>query len=348
MENKIKVLFLTKYTSMGASSRYRFYNYKEYLKENNIDPIYKPLFGDNYLMHLYKGNKIRKILWAFYYIIQRIIFLFFHAKKYKHAVIEAELFPHFGFKFDYFFLKKMKSFSLDFDDNISANYQDTVKKNKIPKLMKLANFVTVGNHWYFSEFEGNLIYLPTVIDLDQYPLHNLEKQNDVPVIVWIGSLSTQKYILLIEDVLTEISTDYKFKLKIIGGKIKLNSNINVEYVEWKKETENSELAFSDIGIMPLEKSYWEMGKCGFKLIQYMASGVSVIATDVPANKEIIGDNISGFTVQDKIEWKTNIITLLENTELRNKMGFDGRKVIEGRYTYQIWGAKYSDIIKNNM
>jgi hypothetical protein len=36
-------------------------------------------------------------------------------------------------------------------------------------LARKAQLVTVGNHWYFDAIKNNLVYLPTVIDLESYP-----------------------------------------------------------------------------------------------------------------------------------------------------------------------------------
>ncbi len=343
----MRVLFLTKYSEKGASSRYRFYNYRKYLEENGIHPSYRPLFGNSYLNQLYRGNTVMKNLLAVYFILKRMVYIVFNMKKYDHVVIEAELFPYFSYGFDYFFLKRISSFSLDFDDNISANYRNTSRKDKIPELMKRASFVTVGNRWYFSEFEGNLIYLPTVIDLCHYSWYDLQEKDEVPVIVWIGSPSTQRYLSLIEDTLADLSGHQDFKLKIIGGNIPLDPKIRVEYVKWESSSENLELAKSDIGIMPLEDSYWEKGKCGFKLIQYMASGIAVIASDLPANEEIIENSVSGFVVKNHQEWSVKVAELLKNKQLRLSMGKAGRKAVEEKYSYQVWGKKYSEIIKNN-
>lgn len=342
-----KVLFLTKYSSKGASSRYRSYNYEKYLRHNNIEPTYKPLLDDLYIKNLYAKNAIITKALAIYYIVKRFLFLFFLAKKYEHIVIEGELFPHFGFALDNFFLKKMNSFSLDFDDNIAANYVGTKNEDKIQKLMLLANFVTVGNRWYIREFKGNLIYLPTVIDLDNYPLFNTYPMQ--PSIVWIGSPSTQKYLLLLEDAFIKVNRISPFTLKIIGGDVQFsNKEIKVEYIPWSTETENKELSEATLGIMPLQDSYWEKGKCGFKLIQYMASGLPVVASNLPANNEIIDHGVNGFIAETSDDWFYYMSLLLDDSELAKSMGLKARRKIEDFYSYQKWGNKYADIIKKNL
>lgn len=347
MENKIRVLFLSKYSEKGASSRYRFYNYSSYFESSNISVVYRPLFKDSYLKQLYQGNKIRKFILGIYFILNRIIIILFQAKAFDHIVIEAELFPHIGYRFENFFLRRFRSFSLDFDDNISANYRNTVMKDKIPKLMKLANFVTVGNRWYISEFEGNLIYLPTVIDLDKYPVNDLQNK-EISTLVWIGSPSTVKYLKLIEKVLVRLSEKHDFVLKVIGGTIKMNEKIKVQTVSWSSVTENFELASSSIGIMPLENNYWEKGKCGFKLIQYMASGLPVVGSSLPANIEIVNHNVNGFIVGNEDDWFYYLDILLRNESLCREMGGKARARVEQHYSYQVWGEKFVKIIKENV
>ena len=345
MENKMNVLFLTKYSAQGASSRYRFYNYKNYFTEKGINPKFMPLFGDQYLKALYSKNTLLKNIFAIYFILRRFCFLFFNISKYDHIVMEAELFPYFPFKFDHYFIAKMKSFSIDFDDNISANYQSTSNKDKIPKLINLAKFVTVGNHWYFTEFKGNLIYLPTVIDLNQYPCYEI-KNKDLSL-VWIGSKSTVRYLKLLEETLIKLSDKYEFTLNIIGGNIKLHDKIKVAYIPWSSETENKNLATSSIGIMPLENTFWARGKCGFKLIQYMASGLCVVGSALPANEEIILNNSNGFIADTQEDWFKYLDVLLADEDLRLKMGAESRHRVEQYYSYQVWGEKYANIIIEN-
>ncbi len=318
-----------------------------WLLEEGLEVTYSPLFNDMYFKYMYQNNILMKNLMAIWCMFLRILVLLWDTKKYDHIVVEYELFPKIPLGFELFFFKKMKSFSLDFDDNISANYTNSNLKNKIPQLMKLAKFVSVGNNWYKSEFQGNLIYLPTVIDLEKYSLHNLPKENKPLEIVWMGSPSTIRHLKLVEKALGRLSEKYDFVFQVIGAKMKLDSRIKTKFKDWNESTENRDLAESTIGLMPLHYDYFELGKCGFKLIQYMASGIPVVASPLPANKDIVTEEV-GFTAETEEEWYEKLSTLLENASLRKEMGEAGRKRVEDHYSYQVWGKKYAELLKNTI
>lgn len=346
----MKVLFLSKYNRDGASSRYRFYNYKPYFDNNNIEYYFKPLLDDEYVLNLYSNKRKSVIVQRLQSVLKRFYFLIFKCSNYDLIVIEKELFPNIPYIVEKLLLKG-KSYALDFDDYIGTAYKTSTLKRfflerKIDKLSQNANFVTVGNHWYFEEIKSNnLIYLPTVIDLKNYSKVKENYEADIITIVWIGSFYTGKYLQIVIPVLQKLAKKYTIRLKVIGFDIAID-NLDLDIVRWNENTEVDELLSSDIGIMPLEDTIWEKGKCGFKLIQYMACGLPVVATSAPANKEIIDDNINGFLVDSEDNWYNALENLIVSKSNREKFGKSGRSKIESSYSYQIWGNKYSEFLKN--
>lgn len=348
----MKILVLSKYGPKGASSRYRFYNYEFYLKKHGIELEFSPLLSDNYIDNLYNKKKVKKFLWQFLSVIKRIFFLLFlKNEKYDVFIIEKELFPNIPYFIEAILLKKNR-YLLDFDDYIAASYKThpifkILLYNKIDKLVERADLTTVGNNWYFSEFKkGNLVYLPTVINLNDYPLQ--KRHNTNKIIVWIGSPTTVKYLRLIESVLLKLINEISFTVKVIGGEVELDKSIPVKTIKWNEYSENAELASCDIGIMPLKDTLWEKGKCGFKLIQYMASGLPVVGSDLPANEEIILHEETGFIAKNDTDWYNYLKYLLINTEEAHRMGKNGRKRVEDYYSYQAWGDKYALIIQETI
>ncbi|MGL6115878.1 MAG: glycosyltransferase family 4 protein [Cetobacterium sp.] len=347
-ETKIKILILTNYYQEGPSSRYRSFNYKKYFEKNNIEAEYLPLFRNGYIEKLYSGKKI-SFFSKMVDILKRILYLIGNKNKYTHIIIETELIKYLPYIIEEKLLKGI-SYSLDFDDNPKSQYTKNIilKRiygNKIEKLCKKAKFVTVGNNWYFEELKtNNLIYLPTVIDLDKYTrMKKIEEKKEIKI-VWIGSKSTLKYLQIIEKPLKNLSKKYQIKLKIIGGKIELK-DIALEYNEWSEDTEVDNILDGDIGIMPLYDTFWEKGKCGFKLIQYMACGLPVVASPSPANVEIIENKKNGYICETEDEWYNYLEVLILNSNLRKKMGEEGRKKIEKKYSYQVYGEKYANILR---
>lgn len=347
----MKILILSKYTRKGASSRYRLYNYEPYFVKNKIKIDFVSLFDDRYVDELYAGNKWKIITLQVRAIFFRIHFLIFLQIKYDLIIIEKELFTNIPYFVENFLLRNRR-YAVDFDDYIASDYKLSPFKslflyNKIDHLARKAQFVTVGNHWYFDEIKSNnLIYLPTVIDLESYPNVKRNFKTEKVTIVWIGSPSTVKYLSFIIPVLERLNKKYPIKFKVIGANIPPVKNLEIDLVKWNAETEADELISSDIGVMPLKETLFEKGKCGFKLIQYMACGLPVVASALPANIEIVENGSDGYIVRNDEEWYYSLEKLIIDENLRKKFGQSGRKKIESNYSYQIWGDKYLKMIKD--
>ncbi|WNP28407.1 glycosyltransferase family 4 protein [Moraxella sp. DOX410] len=144
---------------------------------------------------------------------------------------------------------------------------------------------------------------------------------------WIGSPSTVKYLETIKEPLQQLAKKIEYKLRVIGAEFNL-PDVQVEGLPWSEATEVENIANADIGIMPLLDSPWERGKCGYKLIQYMACSLPVIASPIGVNNEIVEDGINGYLANNALQWLEQLESLLLDANLRQQMGLKGREKVE--------------------
>jgi glycosyltransferase involved in cell wall biosynthesis len=124
------------------------------------------------------------------------------------------------------------------------------------------------------------------------------------------------------------------------------AGVEVECVPWTEASEVAAIAECDIGVMPLFDSPWERGKCGYKLIQYMACGLPVVASSVGVNGQIVQEGISGFLADTAQAWVTVLAKLLADAALRQRMGHAGRLRVEQEYCLQVTGPRLVGLLRS--
>jgi glycosyltransferase involved in cell wall biosynthesis len=120
---------------------------------------------------------------------------------------------------------------------------------------------------------------------------------------------------------------------------------SVEFRPWRLETEIQELQQVGIGIAPLPDTPWERGKCGVKLLQYMACGIPVVASAVGVHREIIRHGENGLLAESDTEWRESLNTLLHQPALREKLGCAGRRTVEQHYDIPVAAQKMVVVLK---
>lgn len=350
----MKVLYFTKYSQQGASSRLRSFQYFPYLEKSGLLVTVKPFFDDAYLKSLYLGKKNKAAIIKAYF--KRFINLG-TVFRYDVVVIEKELFPYFFSWFERLLAFLGVSYIVDYDDAIFHNYDLSTNKwirfflkNKINMVMRCSNCVIAGNSYlaHRAKIAGaqKIEIIPTVIDLDRYQVKN-EYATQQVTIGWIGSPSTFKYVKQIAPVLKQLVARYNVKINIVGAKEDLGFGDNMHYISWTEDSEVESILDFDIGIMPLEDTPWELGKCSYKIIQYMACGVPVVASAVGMNKEVVQEGEQGFLVTSEKDWFTALEKLICNTSLREALGTKGRAKVAKEYCLQQTQGKLTSLLKNS-
>jgi len=175
--------------------------------------------------------------------------------------------------------------------------------------------------------------ISNLIDLNESDIDKSVKYQDDKIVLYVSRYYPHKnhhFLMRLADTYQNEfrSEKINFILRIVSSEKFYLEGVNVQNVQWTLETELETLQSFDIGIMPLEDNDYNKGKCGFKALQYMAVGLPVVCSPVGMNKEIIEEGVNGFSAVTKGEWIKKLSELIENPELRKKMGGNGRKLVE--------------------
>jgi glycosyltransferase involved in cell wall biosynthesis len=210
-------------------------------------------------------------------------------------------------------------------------------QRRFRSVARAVDTVVAGNDYLAGLFRAagaNAVVLPTVVD----PAHYMQKSHaptTAPTLVWIGSKSTLRYLADFTPTLAQAAAQIPgLRLVTIADATLLDPPIPTEHIPWSEQTESSSLIRADIGIAPTPNDPWTLGKCGFKIIQYVAAGLPAIASPVGANRQIILQNETGILADTANEWISALATLAADPAKRQAMGAAGRKRVEDQFSIQ--------------
>jgi glycosyltransferase involved in cell wall biosynthesis len=336
INKKRTIYILPRYNQIGASSRFRFYQYQKFWEAGGFEIKFQPLLSNTH----FGLSKIPSTIIAY---LRRILFLV-TVKPGSILFIEKELFPYFTDLLILVKLKKLK-YILDYDDAIFHSYDFENKgflrylfKNKIPNLLKGASHIITGSPYltsYCLRYTSKVTEIPTSIYFTDYSNRTKANQSEIFTIGWIGSLSTSSHLYKIKDALIEFSKNKDCEIHLIGFDKALLSNFNSKFkaVEWSSATEVENISKFNVGIMPLSETLFEKGKCGFKLIQYMACGIPTISTPLEANVKINRDNNNLFATSHS-QWVDALNQVYQKQQYYKEIGALNTKIISKYYSIE--------------
>lgn len=344
-----RILALMRYGPLGASSRLRQLQYLNVMHAASFRVQVQAFFDDDVLLRRYQRGHYRLV--DLIIIYTRRLKVFCQRDQFDIIWIEKEALPWFPLWVEAIFLRDLP-YVLDYDDAVFHNYDSHPLAivrwffgKRLDRLMSKAALVVAGNEYLAkrAHIAGAkwIEIVPTVVDLGRYPTpvyFDIDHFDNPLRIVWIGSPSTVGYLKLLEQPLRSISQKLSLVLRVVGAELKM-TGVNIECIPWSEETEVKSISDCHLGVMPLFDSLWEQGKCGYKLIQYMACGLPVVGSPIGANVQIIESGVNGFFATSNDEWVSSLECLLFNTHLRLRMGKAGRTKVEAMYSIQVMGPK---------
>ena len=365
----MNVLVLPRYSALAASSRYRFHLYYPYLEAHGFRLTTQPLLGDAYMRQLYgrsaPGETFGKAdtLRAYRQRVSAIR----GAKKAGHDLLwlQMEALPWVPGAAEVALLKSSGlPYVADYDDawfhRYDAHPNPAVRATlgrKIDAVMRHAALVVAGNEYIAARARQagarRVELVPTVIDLDHYPLAppptGPPKERHF-TIGWIGSPHSDQWLQTIQPALARFCAEAPdARLVTVGASERIRAQlpgVPLDLRPWTSATEVPEMQGFDVGIMPLTDSLWERGKCGFKLIQNLACARPVVASPVGVNAEIVRPGENGFLAESQDEWVAALHRLRADATPRQRMGENGRRLVEERYALQVTAPRTAALLQS--
>ncbi|MGZ3864184.1 MAG: glycosyltransferase family 4 protein [Bacteroidia bacterium] len=338
-----RILFIASHRiNRSPSQRYRFEQYFSFLEKNGFQCELSYIISEKDDAYFYSPGHF---LWKVWIFIKALMIRLKDKRRYKNydiVFVQREAIMVGLTWFERGIRKTKAKFIFDFDDSIwlmdtsegNKKFEWLKDPEKTARNIRQANLVIAGNAYladYARHYNNNVKIIPTTIDTDFHKPLNLKK--DKIVIGWIGSLTTIKHFEYALDFLKIIRLKYpEVEICVVSDGIYKNDEIEIKGVAWSSKTEVESINSFTIGIMPLPDDEWAKGKCGLKGLSYMACEIPTILSPVGVNTQIIHHGVNGFLALTTQDWVDCISQLIENPELRSKMGKAARQTVIDYYS----------------
>lgn len=218
----------------------------------------------------------------------------------------------------------------DFDDAIylgPGGSADRRRRHAFERVVSVADRLIAGNRFLVdvAKQPQKTTLIPSVVDTDVYIPGTGKRSSDELIIGWMGTASNLPSLrVALPSLIKAIERLPRARLRIVSNAVvpEYVGHPKVEQWRWNEAGELRALQSFDIGLMPLEDIELTRGKCGFKMIQYMAVGVPVLASAVGANIDIFARSGAGALVAPGGDWGEELLRLIPSG--LEAMGRSGR------------------------
>jgi glycosyltransferase involved in cell wall biosynthesis len=255
--------------------------------------------------------------------------------------------------------RSVKKLVFDFDDAVFQrdSYADhgpasSSREAGFARMVGAADAIVAGNA-YLAERAvacgaGDKVHVvPTCVDPDRYSLARHERTGPGLQLAWIGSASTMQGLEQSRFLWDRVGRRLPgIVLRLICDQPLSLRFLQVNFRPWSEATEAADLASADIGISWLPDDAWSQGKCGLKVLQYMAAGLPVVANPVGVQAQMIQHGVTGFLADTPDEWCEAIAKLAADPALRRRLGQSGREALERDYSVAAGAGRWQTLLEH--
>jgi glycosyltransferase involved in cell wall biosynthesis len=218
------------------------------------------------------------------------------------------------------------------------------------RLVSVCDAVVAGNQ-FLAETAARwcpaerIRVIPTCVDPERYPQARHAREGERCDLVWIGSSSTLQGLERIRPLLSRLGRCLPgLRLKLLCDRFLTVPDLEVVPCRWSEAQEGEELAQADVGISWIPGDDWSRGKCGLKVLQYMAAGLPVVCNPVGVHSTLVTHGETGYLAHTPQDWVEAVCRLAASATLRRRMGRAGRQRVESDYSVGQGGRLWEQLL----
>jgi glycosyltransferase involved in cell wall biosynthesis len=342
----LDVLALVPHPIASPSGRYRVHQMAEPLGKLGVRLDIQPFLDDRAFARLYlPGRWGEKALDVARGGARRWRVLG-GAGRYRLAFVHRELWPVVGDAPLRRLARHQPRWVFDFDDAIWMPNVSEVNRSlarwkphgQATWLASHARAVAAGNGflsaWARGQRSGRpaaeVEEIPTAVNSDLWV--PVPRAPGPPRLVWIGTPTTVPHLEAVRPALARVAARHPgLEIHVIGARFD-GQGLPVVLHEWSEQRERDLVGRCDIGLAPLPDSDWARGKCGLKLLLYMACGLAAVSSRVGVHPTILEDGRTGMLADSDDAFEPALERLIGDPALRSRLGAAARAVVEERYS----------------
>ncbi len=278
------------------------------------------------------------------------------AGRFDGVILQRKLLPYWQLML---LRRRARKLIFDFDDAIDGR-DSYARKNprswrrllRFWATLQAADAVVAGNPYLESRAcsfvqRERVALIPTCIEPACYGPARHERRGGAVRLVWIGQRSTLPSLDRLRPHLAAAAQRLPgLELRVISDLAPELPGVKVVLRRWSSQTEAEELAQGDIGISFLPDDAWSQGKCGLRVLQFMAAGLPVVANPVGMNRRMVIPGGTGLLAETPAQWAAAIEQLAVDPQRRSRLGTAGRCQVEQGYSVRGWKDRFADLVAN--
>jgi glycosyltransferase involved in cell wall biosynthesis len=268
----------------------------------------------------------------------------------KRLLISRSLGPFTGGRLESQLLRRADWGVYDFDDALYADDRGGIHRffgesAAWARAVAAADLVIAGNST-LAEAAGRLNpsveVIPSCVDPAAYGQKRNYEVGESPRLIWLGSPSTERHLEALAPALLQVHRLTGARVVLISSGERPLGELDaiVDRVTWQGPRTDALLSTADCGLMPLADTPFTRGKCAYKLLQYGAAGLPVVASPVGVNAEVLA-KLEGLAAVELDDWVEAIVALLrEPVGVRRARGSAARRAVEEHYSFDAWSDAF--------